>query len=80
MNPHHPNVGTIDHIDHSRAKAFADALHSIGSADQDPRLIRDWERSVAQQAFKPSHWPPRLTRMALAVRLGTTRMLLERKS
>lgn len=27
--------------------------------------------------FNPSHWPPRPTRMCLAVRLGITRILLE---
>lgn len=28
--------------------------------------------------FKPTHWPPRPTCLCLAVRLGITRMLLER--
>lgn len=26
----------------------------------------------------PSHWPPRITRLCLSVRLGITRLLLER--
>lgn len=30
--------------------------------------------------FNPSHWPPRPTRMCLAVRLGITRILLEARS
>jgi hypothetical protein len=28
----------------------------------------------------PSHWPPRITRLCLSVRLGITRLLLERKA
>jgi hypothetical protein len=27
----------------------------------------------------PSHWPPRITRLCLSVRLGITRLLLERR-
>ena len=66
MNPRYPNVGTIGHV------------------DQDP-IRRAWFDAAMQQLadapvqFKPTHWPPRLTRMALAVRMGTTRMLLERR-
>ena len=29
---------------------------------------------------KPTHWPPRITRMCLAVRLGITRWLLEARA
>ncbi len=28
----------------------------------------------------PTHWPPRPTRMAIAIRLGITRMLLENRA
>lgn len=27
----------------------------------------------------PSHWPPRPTRLSIAIRLGITRLLLERR-
>lgn len=62
----YPNVGTAGHIDHgqrARADAFAESIQKIAN---EPVL------------FKPTHWPPRLTRMTLAVRLGITRLLLER--
>jgi hypothetical protein len=38
--------------------------------------------SIAQPAVlpPPSHWPPRITRLCLSVRLGITRLLLERKA
>lgn len=29
--------------------------------------------------FQPTHWPPRITRLCLSVRLGITRLLLERR-
>lgn len=67
MNPRHPNVGTIGHIDHGqKAEAFGAWLERM-------------EAMPENIPFKPTHWPPRLTRMALAVRMGTTRMLLERR-
>lgn len=67
MNPRHPIVGTLDHIDLGQLRAPIVEGSSI-------RDLID-----AGQLPPPKHWPPRLTRMALAVRLGTTRMLLERR-
>lgn len=58
MNPNHPNVGTVGHIDNHSMNGLVAGLYRLPP---------------------PSHWPPRLTRMALAVRMGTTRMLLERR-
>lgn len=34
------------------------------------------DSSIAE--FNPTHWPPRPTRLALCIRLGIARMLLER--
>jgi hypothetical protein len=68
MNPRHPNVGTIGHIDHGPARMQA--------SPADHRMYALMEASLLPP---PTHWPPRLTRMALAVRMGTTRMLLERR-
>ncbi|WP_443698599.1 hypothetical protein [Pseudomonas sp.] len=51
----------------------------------DPVRANAFERmitSIEQPAVlpPPSHWPPRITRLCLSVRLGITRLLLERKA
>lgn len=65
---HHPNVGTVGHIDHGQARMLP--------TPADSRLYAMMDLA---QLPPPKHWPPRLTRMALAVRMGITRMLLERR-
>jgi hypothetical protein len=70
---HHPNVGTIGHIDLGQKPGQV-------LFNAPPAMVDDLNRLLSDPVpFKPTHWPPRLTRMALAVRLGTTRMLLERR-
>lgn len=57
------NVGTVGHVDiAARALVFEHLITSI----EPPAVLPP-----------PSHWPPRPTRMCLAVRLGITRILLE---
>lgn len=68
MNPRHPNVGTLGHIDHGQLRAPIVEGNSIRDLIEAGQLLPP-----------PKHWPPRLTRMALAVRMGITRMLLERR-
>jgi hypothetical protein len=80
MNPHHPNVGTIGHID----------MQPIRQGDPIPRAMQRFAPTADDsrlhalldlgQLPPPKHWPPRPTRMTLAVRLGITRLLLERRA
>lgn len=47
------------------------------SPESGPRIVgRRMETVIAA----PSHWPPRPTRLSIAIRLGITRMLLERRA
>lgn len=41
------------------------------------RLVTSIEQPAVP--FAPTHWPPRVTRMCLSVRLGITRLLLEHR-